>query len=36
MSAIKSGVITQSRLAAAVDIEYVRSVQSVDRSGGGV
>lgn len=36
MSAIKTGAISQSRLAAAVDIQYDRSVQSVDRSGGGV
>ncbi|XP_035230807.1 glycerol-3-phosphate dehydrogenase, mitochondrial-like isoform X2 [Stegodyphus dumicola] len=36
MSAIKTGAISQSRLAAAVDIQYDRSVSSVDRSGGGV
>ncbi|GFW54193.1 putative glycerol-3-phosphate dehydrogenase, mitochondrial [Trichonephila clavipes] len=36
MSAIKTGAIAQSRLAAAVDIQYDRSVLSVDRSGGGV
>ncbi|CAL1291074.1 unnamed protein product [Larinioides sclopetarius] len=36
MSAIKTGAIAQSRLAAAVDIQYDRSVLTVDRSGGGV
>ncbi|XP_071043850.1 glycerol-3-phosphate dehydrogenase, mitochondrial [Parasteatoda tepidariorum] len=36
MGSIKSGAISQSRLAAAVNIEYDRSVRSVDRSGGGV
>ncbi|GIY91337.1 glycerol-3-phosphate dehydrogenase, mitochondrial [Caerostris extrusa] len=36
MNAIKTGAIAQSRLAAAVDIQYDRSVLSVDRSGGGV
>ncbi|KAG8200139.1 hypothetical protein JTE90_018924 [Oedothorax gibbosus] len=36
MSAIKHGAISQSRLAAAVDIQYESSALSVDRSGGGV
>ncbi|XP_054721428.1 glycerol-3-phosphate dehydrogenase, mitochondrial-like [Uloborus diversus] len=36
MSAIKTGAISVSRLATALDIQYDRSVLTVDRSGGGV
>lgn len=36
MSAIRTGAITQSRLARAVDLQYDQSVLTVDRSGGGL
>lgn len=36
MSAIRTGAISQSRLARAVDLQYDQSVLTVDRSGGGL